>query len=465
MKKSKQLLKLLACVLVLVLLVACAAPAADDPPPQGDQPADTPATGDPPAADPSAVTPPDGSDPVEITVSWWGGAARHERTLEMIDLYTTANPHVSVLHFYAGFGDYFTQMATWAAANDLPDAMLVQLLHLGNYADMGFIRPIQPYVDAGLIDLSNFTAGALAGSSIGGQLFGATFGDTASVIAFNAGILQAAGAPFPTDLMSISDYNELLISIVPMLPDGIFVSEFIIGEQFMELFMRQHGVYGLVTEDNSAVAFTPDMLAAFFQWYIDLYAAGVFGPREFIFDYQGLGWGDTPMAHGQIAIWGTNANQGKIVQAQLDDEIRMVRPPVVDNAAVRHAEVIVCSTWTISTGSSLPEEAARFISFMINDWEAQRIYNMDIGVPGSTVIQEQLIANLDLNDPIDILIAREIEILVDIGNTAAPFDARPPGFPLAHSEIERLLFAVVFDNMPIDAAVDEFFSFMSVMLG
>jgi len=53
-----------------------------------------------------------GPEPVELSVAWWGGDARHKKTLDMIDKYIEANPNVKVGSQYAAYTDYWTRMAT-----------------------------------------------------------------------------------------------------------------------------------------------------------------------------------------------------------------------------------------------------------------------------------------------------------------------------------------------------------------
>lgn len=41
-------------------------------------------------------------------------------------------------------------------------------------------------------------------------------------------------------------------------------------------------------------------------------------------------------------------------------------------------------------------EAAHFINAMVNDWDMQKGYNMDISIPGSKKIQVELAKLLDI---------------------------------------------------------------------
>ena len=45
-------------------------------------------------------------DPVKLRVAWWGGQARHDYTLKVIELYEKQHPNVKIEAEYAPFDDY-----------------------------------------------------------------------------------------------------------------------------------------------------------------------------------------------------------------------------------------------------------------------------------------------------------------------------------------------------------------------
>ena len=143
----------------------------------------------------------------------------------------------------------------------------------------------------------------------------------------------------------------------------------------------------------------------------------------------------------------------------------MVRFPVADNATNKYVEAIVCSTWAISSTSKLPNEAAHFINEIVNNWELQEIYDMDIGVPGSTDIQNKLIEQLDPeNNKIDRLKKREIELMQDILTSVEPFHGRPPGFSAVIDDLYAKADEVIYGRMTIEEAVDAHFSAAEMIL-
>jgi multiple sugar transport system substrate-binding protein len=405
------------------------------------------------------------SAPYELSVAWWGGEARHKKTLEMIDKYMSKYPDVKVVSQYAGYTDYWTKIATQAAGGNLPDVYLVQLTYLGEYASKGLMRPLQDLIDAGKIDVSSYTKGALSGSSYNGKVVGITFGDTTSAVVYNKTVLEKAGYPEPKDLMKYSELSAYLKGLVPKMEKGSYA--FILNfnnETAIENFVRQYGCYGVTSEDGKQPGYTKEILTKFINFYHDLFKAGVMGSMEVMLDDRAKQWGDSLSGKGKMAMWFTNVNQGKIFQASIGDELGMVRFPLVDDYTNQYIEAAVCSTWAISGKTQKVDESAQFITYMVNDWEAQEIYDMDIGVPGSTVIQQKLIDKLDLSNKVDLMKKREIELMQGILSTIEPFNGRPAGYGAMVGDLWKKLDEVFYGRLTVQQAVDAHFDAAKTLL-
>lgn len=460
MKKMKMGSLLLSLLLVLSLFTACSSSPETSDQPQSDN---SPTSASQPESDTDSSDTTD-DEPYELSVAWWGGEARHEKTLEMIDLYMENNPQVTVVTQYAAYTDYWTKLSTQAAAGNMPDAYLVQLTYLAEYASKGLMHPLQGLVDSGKIDVSDFTSGALSSSSYNGELMGITFGDTASCIVYNKTLLDQVGYEMPKDQMLYSEFSEYLEGLVPLLPEGTYAMELIRGEQAFENYMRQLGCYGLTTEDGKSVGYTKEMLTSMFTVLDNMYKAGINGPLEVILDDRDKQFGDSLRGNGKQVFWNTNCNQAKIFQASVEGELGIIRSPLADNYTNQYVEAAVPSTWAIYGKSEKVDQAAHFINFMVNDGDAQEIYDMDIGVPGSTVIQQNLIDNLDLTNKVDEVKKQEIELMQDILNTIEPFNGRPAGYPIVVDDLYKKLDEILTESMTIEQAVDAHFAAMQTML-
>jgi multiple sugar transport system substrate-binding protein len=403
--------------------------------------------------------------PYELSVAWWGGEARHKKTLAMIDKYMEKFPNVKVVSQYAAFDDYFTKMATQAAAGNLPDVYLVQLLYVGEYASKGLMRPLQDLIDSGKIDAAKYTRGALSGSSYNGKVVGITLGDTAGCLVYNKSILEKIGYPLPGDQMTYSEMAAYLKGMVPKLPKDTYA--FILNnnnDAAPENFARNYGRYGITTEDGKDLGYTKEILKKFYEYYYDLFKAGASGSVEVILEDRSKQFADSLMGKGKQVVWLTNVNQGKIFQASMEDELGMIRYPVADGATNKNIEAAICSTWAISGKTTKVDGAAQFISHIVNDWDLQEVYDMDIGVPGSTDIQDKLIAKLDLSKKVDVMKKREIELMQNILNTIEPFNGRPSGYGAAMQDLYKKFDTILSGRMTVDQAVDAHFAAAKMLL-
>ncbi|MBR3643808.1 MAG: carbohydrate ABC transporter substrate-binding protein, partial [Parasporobacterium sp.] len=74
------------------------------------------------AAMPAAVMA-DEAEKVTIRFSWWGGDARHQQTLEAIELYESLNPNIHIEAEYQGYDGYYEKMITTLSSGTAPDLM------------------------------------------------------------------------------------------------------------------------------------------------------------------------------------------------------------------------------------------------------------------------------------------------------------------------------------------------------
>ena len=93
------------------------------------------------AGDTEAAGTEEAAEEIHLTVAWWGNQVRNDRTQQVLDLYTQANPNVTFDSQPAQFSDYFTKLATAAAGNALPDVL-----------QMNYTSYLEEYVDNGLLE-------------------------------------------------------------------------------------------------------------------------------------------------------------------------------------------------------------------------------------------------------------------------------------------------------------------------
>jgi multiple sugar transport system substrate-binding protein len=67
-----------------------------------------------------------------LTMTWWGGDTRHNRTIEVIEMYEEATG-VDVEYEFSGWGDYWTRTTTQASGGELACLMQHEYRHRGRF--------------------------------------------------------------------------------------------------------------------------------------------------------------------------------------------------------------------------------------------------------------------------------------------------------------------------------------------
>lgn len=108
---------------------------------------------------------------VKITFAWWGNQTRNDRTQEVLNMYSAANPGVVFDSQPSQFSDYFTKLSTAAAGGTLPDLIQMNTTYMGQYESNGLLADLTPYVENGILDVSTIDESVLAAGSMDGKLY------------------------------------------------------------------------------------------------------------------------------------------------------------------------------------------------------------------------------------------------------------------------------------------------------
>ncbi|MEG0753132.1 MAG: ABC transporter substrate-binding protein [Angelakisella sp.] len=194
---KKLLASILAITLSIGLMSGCGAPTATP-----SAPAPEVSTAPAPAA-PAPVAP--AAEPVELSISWWGGDARHEATQKGIDAFSKKYPNITVKTNYAAWTGWEDVMSTALYAGTAQDVNQVNWNWLFNY-DEG--SKGKTFVDlntmSDYIDLTQFDKNALAQCTIDGRLTAIPVSMTGRIFYWNDATFKKAGLSVP------KTYDELI---------------------------------------------------------------------------------------------------------------------------------------------------------------------------------------------------------------------------------------------------------------
>ena len=322
------------------------------------------------------------TDPIELTISWWGGDSRHEAYQKALEAFHEKYPNITVSPTYGAWSGWEEKQSTALAADQGSDVMQVNWNWLYQYSPTGdkFVD-LREYSD--IIDLSQWSDTAKNACIVADSLQAVPISMTGRIFYWNmntfkqAGIEQvpasyddliAAGKAFQEKLGD--DYYPLAIGQYDRMILMTFYLESKYGKAWVENNECQYSEEEIVDglnfidslEDNHVIPTRPTMIAAGFdsidksQEWIDGKYAGIFEWDSAPSKYQSALADNSGFTVGEEIKFGDKANGG----------FSKVSMGMAITKSCQH-----------------PVEAAALIDFLWNG-EGAAIMGSECGIPAST---------------------------------------------------------------------------------
>ncbi|WP_022873066.1 ABC transporter substrate-binding protein [Nesterenkonia alba] len=380
---------------------------------------------------------------VELRFTWWGGESRHNYTQEIIDNFEEEYPHISVQPEYGEWGGYWDQLATQAAAGDLPDIIQMELRYMREYIDSDQFIPLDD------VDVSDVAEGVLEGGIIDGELFGIPSGSTVPAIVANREVFDEAGVDFPDDTTwTWDDFHEITQQISDNSEAVGFARPF--GDYGFEVWLRQHAGKDIVTDDGD-VDLTAEDAQPYFELLLEMNESGQMAPASLASEDRSAAHEQTLVVTGQAAMyieWDT-----VIMQLSGGENVNLepLRFPTLTGDA-SDAELFYkpAMFYSVSAGSDHPEEAQLFIDYLINNEEAGSLTGIDRGLPANEQVREAILPELDEGASVI------VDFQESIAEEVSPIPPVPPeGFGAVQDIIFRFEEEVIFGNLTPEQAAEQ----------
>ncbi len=464
MKRLNLYLSVLMLLLALALLAGCGQ--ADTPSGSSDEPAaeepaaEEPAAEEPAAEEPAAEEPAAASDePVTLQVQWWGSQDRHDRTIAVLEQIMEEHPNIEITYEFTGFGDYWTSLATKAAGGNLPDVIQQDYAYFKQYADDGLIVPLEPFVEAGLIDLTNVPDVAIEGGRVDGQLYALSLGTNTQSFLLDQAIFEEAGVALPEPDWTWTDFEETAMAIHEA--TGKYgVGGGLANPQLLHALYLSLGE-GFYNREGTGLGFTdPQPLTDYFSMLVRLQEAGAAVSRE-----DELASPPSPESNalvtGEAAMYFAHTNQFVAIQqaAGEDRDLIMVPVPRAEGATQSANYLKPSQFFSISSHSDNPETAAMVINTFTNSEAANELLGAERGVPVSTTVA----------DAIKPLVSPAAQQAFDFLASVEVAPIWPPD-PAAHNEIQTNIFVpqvidpLMFGQITPEAAAELYMQESSAVL-
>lgn len=414
------------------------------------------------AAAPAGGAAPEGEVEGEISIAWWGGDSRNQKTNAVIDMFEEANPGVTTDRQSADFGPYWDKLNVQASSRSMPCAVQVQGRQVNDYTKNSLLLPLDPMIEAGQIDVSDIPAAVLDnGRGTDGKLYFLPYGAAYDAVGVNETLAAEAGVELPGEGYTWDDYFAFLEEASAGLPDGTKAVDSSGGRPNFFIGWTLANGKSLFGEDGK-LGFTEDDLTEYWIIWDELRKAGVTETPERAAE-EPTATDQSYFANGELLSDTLPGNALTPASATLagkgDAKITTLPYP---SGSAGSGNALYPSGFAIPASCDNPVTAAAFIDFFTNDLEAGKVFAADNGAPTNTAVLEALLADESLPDTKK----HELELYQQIIENDPPSIVFPPGYQATfEASFKRAWEDISFERASIEQAVQTFFDEANASLG
>jgi multiple sugar transport system substrate-binding protein len=330
---------------------------------------------------------------VELSFSFWGSDSRLEYTQELIDLFESQNPNITVEPIFTDFDAYFPQLATSTAGGNAPDVITMEERFIREYVVNSQLLDLNTVADT--LPTSNIDPLALAAGQIDGGLYTIATGVNAFSIVVDPQIFEDAGVEVPDDnSWGWEDYVNIAVQISDAGGGDVFGAQaFGTNEAQFNIYARQRGEQ--LYNPDGTLGFTAQTLAEWWDLSLQQTEQGGTPPAEETIEIGATGPDESLLATnaGAMGQWWTN-QLGAIAEAS-GRELLLLRQPGEFTGQRPGMFLKPAMSYSISAGTEHPQEAAMFIDFLLNSTDAGEITLNDRGLPANLQVREHITPMLE----------------------------------------------------------------------
>jgi oligogalacturonide transport system substrate-binding protein len=327
------------------------------------------------------------NEPVTLRFSWWGGDARHEATLAVIDQFQKQYPWITIDAEYSAQDGYNDKLMTQLASGTAPDIMQIETGAGPEYFGQGQLYNLSE-LD---IDFSNFDEGFLINNGHFGSdsQYAIPMGKAGSAIIVNQDLAEKIGIDFTTEY----DWNQLLEwgkKVQSYDPSLYLISG---NLDFMMAFImrtwgRQMNGQPIIGPDSKLVM-TEEQFEKALTFVKDLYETKTAVPLSYMASYGTSNQDDPNWIAGKyVCNVGYTSSVEVMAAANPNAKYIAGNMPILTDA-LSDGWVNDCPQYVgIYAKSKHPKEAAMFLDFFFNNDEAIKTLGTVRSVPPTAKAQE-----------------------------------------------------------------------------
>lgn len=362
-----------------------------------------------------------------LRVIWWGNQDRHDLTSQVLDLYSKANPGATFTPEYQGIEGYYQKLTLLAASNNMPDVFqfYVGASDSNQFIDKGLVEPLDAYIENGLIDISDIGESTLSGGKgSDGKMYGIPLGVNARVMIVDPAAYEKAGLSIPENGYAnweavYEDLKKLKETTGAYGADDLFSIAFT-----LPYYARQFDQ--TLNAEETGIGFDEKLYTDFFTYRQEWAREGLIPKMDASMTVKSPE--ESFLVKGQSAVMLGYTNQYPGIVKAAGKPLKMILMPGPNSE--KAMDVRPGQHFSIATNSANKESAAKFISYFVNDVEANKVLNANRGMPITSAVSAAL---MDQFEPEMKDVAKYMGIVAE---HSGPLD--PPA-PAGATEIDKLM--------------------------
>lgn len=338
------------------------------------------------------------SSDTNLTFAWWGSQTRTERTQAALDKYSEENPGVTFDTQTADYGDHWTKLATAAAGNALPELIQMDYTYINQYATNGLLADLTPYVESGVLDISNISEGIVESGSVDGKLYAVCNGVNAPSLLYNKTLMDELGIEVK-DNMTMDEFMDVAREVYEK--SGVKTDmPYEASDNFLPFILRSADITELFADGKLSVEDgTP------FERYFEIYQTGaeegwIVGADIHAeitansVEESPMIYFSSPETQSWCGFFWSNQMSAMVANAPEGMEIGITTWPADDPVKSNFLKPSQFFSVTRDAGEN-EEEAVKVVNYLINSVEANEILLGERGVPATSVVAEAITPMLD----------------------------------------------------------------------
>lgn len=327
------------------------------------------------------------TDPIELTISWWGGDSRHEAYQKALEAFHEKYPNITVSPTYGAWSGWEEKQSTALAADQGSDVMQVNWNWLYQYSGKGqsFVN-LNDYSD--VLDLTQFPSSALDACTVADSLQAVPVAMSGRIYYWNMATFKKAGLDhYPTTEQELLDAAK---TFQEKLGDDYYPLAATTLDRMIMMTFYLESKYGEPWVTDSTLNYTVEQLQEGLEWIQSLEDNHVMPDLKTM-----NASGDKTITDGQAWITGKYAGVFTWDSSALsasqnlpDDAEYVVGDEIKWGEAANGGFAKVSMGMAVTQSCEHPVEAAALINFILNEKEGASTMGTQCGMVCSKAGQE-----------------------------------------------------------------------------